>query len=158
MFMSGKGAGATMHFHAAAYNALFFGYKRWILLPPKYTEISGMPVANYIDDLHARKVNKYGCMQRPGDVVLLPKNWGHATINPYGFAIGLGNLYHDQKTESNLVAHLEQLGVRQADSRARRAREQTSPWLMRKTWWTTPLKAHLKHKHAGNEQERKKKH
>lgn len=130
LFMSGKGAGATMHFHAAAYNVLFFGYKKWIMLPPSTAEFSGMPVANYIDDLRARKINKYECMQRPGDVILLPRNWGHATINPFGFALGLGNLYHDQKTESSLVAHHSS-----DDSMSR-----TTPWLRDKTWWVSPMK------------------
>jgi hypothetical protein len=131
--MSGKDAGATMHFHASAYNILFFGWKKWILLPPRYTEISGMPVSKYIRDTETRGIHKYECMQRPGDLVLLPRYWGHATINPYGFATGLGNLYLDAKTEATLVAHHQVRsnipeGVDEPD------------WVLRKDFAEPPLK------------------
>jgi hypothetical protein len=105
LFMSGKDAGATMHFHAAAYNALFFGWKKWVLLPQRYAELSGMPVADFYSDAQERKLRAYSCTQRAGDLLLLPRLNGHATINPYGFAIGVGNLYIDAHSESTLVAH-----------------------------------------------------
>ena len=94
-----------MHFHAAAYNALFFGYKKWMLLPPRWAELSGMPVADFFNDAYERKIRRYECTQRAGDVLLLPRLYGHATINPYGFAIGVGNLYIDARSEATLVGH-----------------------------------------------------
>jgi hypothetical protein len=105
IFMSGQNAGATMHFHAAAYNALFFGYKKWILLPPQHAELSGMPVAAYMNDTNRRGIRRYTCLQRPGDVILLPRSYGHATINPLGFTVGVGHLYVDSRTEESLVVH-----------------------------------------------------
>jgi hypothetical protein len=137
LFMSGKDAGATMHFHSAAYNILFFGYKRWILLPPRYTEISGMPVSHYIRDTEARGIHKYECMQQPGDLVLLPRYWGHATINPFGFATGLGNLYLDAKTEATVVAH-HQKEDGPADA---------PPWATARNLGEAPLKTKAGKKH-----------
>ena len=76
-----------------------------MLLPPRYAELSGMPVADFYNDANDRKIRKYECTQRAGDVLLLPRLYGHATINPYGFAIGVGNLYIDAHAESTLVGH-----------------------------------------------------
>ena len=42
------------------------------------------------------------CLQRPGDILLLPRGMGHATINPYGFGVGLGALYTDSSSDSAL--------------------------------------------------------
>eukprot|EP00039_Didymoeca_costata_P002869 m.63291 g.63291 ORF g.63291 m.63291 type:complete len:992 (+) comp11573_c0_seq1:115-3090(+) len=107
LFMSGKYGGATMHFHSAAYNALYFGYKRWYLLPPRYAELSGLPVKQYIDDAAVRGVKTSQCLQEPGDIFLLPRSFGHATYNPYGFATGIGMLYNDVRSEAALVVHDE---------------------------------------------------
>ena len=95
IFMAGKDGGATMHYHSSAYNALFFGYKRWHLLSPRYAEISGMPVSDYVRDADKRGIDQMQCLQRAGDVLLLPRGYGHATINPYGFGVGVGALYTD---------------------------------------------------------------
>ena len=44
LFSGGAGSGASMHFHGYAYNVLFFGSKRWLLLPPRYAAISAAKV------------------------------------------------------------------------------------------------------------------
>jgi hypothetical protein len=93
LFMGGKNAGATMHFHTHAFNMLFFGYKTWQLLPPRYSEMSGMAARQYMDDAKLRGVKPYTCVQRPGDLVIVPRMYGHATLNEHGFAIGIGSLY-----------------------------------------------------------------
>lgn len=80
--MAGKDGGATMHFHAAAHNSLYFGYKHWLLAPPRFAELSGMAVADFKRDAEARSAKLLKCTQRPGDVLLLPRLFGHATINP----------------------------------------------------------------------------
>ena len=40
-FVGGDRSGAAVHFHANAYNVLFFGTKEWLLTPPRYAHISG---------------------------------------------------------------------------------------------------------------------
>jgi hypothetical protein len=47
----------------------------------------------------------YQCTQRPGDLLIVPKVYGHATLNPYGFAIGIGTLFAEQQGEFNLGHH-----------------------------------------------------
>ena len=57
LFMAGKGGGATMHYHAGAFNTLFFGTKDWFVLPPSEAEISGKAVKDYISDARSRGKN-----------------------------------------------------------------------------------------------------
>jgi len=124
LFMGGKLAGATMHFHTHAYNMLFFGYKKWHLLPPRYTEMSGMPALDYMRDAKKRGIKPYECTQRPGDLFLVPRMYGHATLNEHGFAIGIGSLYVDQYTEIAFVAHHEKAeGMHHSKHRGGKERE-----------------------------------
>lgn len=119
LFMGGKLAGATMHFHAHAYNMLFFGYKKWNLLPPRYTEMSGMSALDYMEDAKKRGIKPYTCTQRPGDLVIVPRMYGHATLNEYGFGIGIGSLFVDQNSEISHVAHHEKSGSREVPGHMR---------------------------------------
>jgi hypothetical protein len=86
-----------MHFHGAAYNVQFFGTKRWMLIPPRYTAISGAPSTSFT--ALAKSQLPAGlplrCVQGPGDMLILPSTWGHATINS-GFNLGIGNLFCDR--------------------------------------------------------------
>jgi len=129
LFMGGKEAGATMHFHTHAYNMLFFGYKKWQLLPPRYTEMSGMPAREYMKDAEARGITPYECTQRPGDLMIVPRMYGHATLNEYGFAMGIGSLFVDQNTEIAYIAHHEKEGLKNSESlhKAKRERDENNP-------------------------------
>eukprot|EP00039_Didymoeca_costata_P010316 m.138808 g.138808 ORF g.138808 m.138808 type:complete len:627 (-) comp14783_c0_seq2:135-2015(-) len=105
LFIGGKHGGATMHFHSAAINSLFFGTKQWYLLPSNHAELSGMPVDMFIKDAKLRGHKMYTCTQNAGDILLLPRIYGHATYNPKGLAIGLGALYNEITTELQEVMH-----------------------------------------------------
>lgn len=99
-FMNGQGAGATLHFHVAAYNALFFGYKTWYLTGPRHAAITGLTVDAFLKS-NTEKGSTTGsipldqCVQRAGDVIFVPNFYGHATRCESGFCTGMGNLYND---------------------------------------------------------------
>merc|ERR1711871_89473 len=97
-FVNGKGAGATMHFHTAAYNALFFGYKNWYLAGPRHAAITGMTVDTFLErnkEKGSAAVPLVQCVQRPGDVIFVPNFYGHVTRCDSGLCTGMGNLYND---------------------------------------------------------------
>ena len=84
-FLGGDGSGATIHWHAAAFNVLYIGTKEWRLTPPKYKGWSGMPakrLAEQLDDSYTLR-----CTQHEGDIIYVPEDWGHMTMN-HGFTIG----------------------------------------------------------------------
>jgi len=97
-FMGGDRSGAAFHFHGAAYNVLFFGIKEWILTPPRYSGVSGGASISWPEN--ARAFLPPGlplrCTQGPGDMILLPRHWGHATVNRR-FSMGIGDLYCDRE-------------------------------------------------------------
>ncbi|KAL7556552.1 hypothetical protein ACA910_007056 [Epithemia clementina (nom. ined.)] len=85
VFFGGDGSGATLHWHLAAFNALYVGVKEWVITPPKYRGLTGMPAlqaAALLDDSISVR-----CTQYPGDMMYIPDYWGHLTLNR-GFAIG----------------------------------------------------------------------
>ena len=98
LFAGGRGSGAALHFHNPAYNVQFFGVKRWLLTPPRYSGITGAASTRW--DIEPRTSDvlpaelPLRCTQGPGDMLLLPGHWGHATVNA-GFNLGIGNLYCD---------------------------------------------------------------
>lgn len=100
LFAGGRGSGAAMHFHNSAYNVQFFGVKRWLLTPPRYAAITGGVSSRWAEEQRRVRALPEGlplrCTQGPGDLLLLPAHWGHATVNS-AFALGIGNLYCDTR-------------------------------------------------------------
>ncbi|KAH8064584.1 cupin-like domain-containing protein [Aureococcus anophagefferens] len=88
LFAGGDDAGATVHFHDAAYNLLVFGTKKWYLAPPADNAVSAKPTRAWVD----AGGPKFECDQGPGDLMLVPEGWAHATKNA-GPAMGIGVLY-----------------------------------------------------------------
>ena len=84
---SGRGAGAQFHTHGAAWNALAHGRRAWVLVPPRASVVSSMPAAQFIVQLFPWLVGKNApgtvrrCVQRDGDVLVLPDRWAHLTYN-----------------------------------------------------------------------------
>ena len=91
-----------MHFHAAAVNVNIWGNKRWLLTPPRFAGSSPRSGPEW-----AAAASQEGlpagfplrCTQRPGDVLILPPLWGHATAND-AFSLGFGFLFDDMVTSS----------------------------------------------------------
>ena len=71
IFFGSDGSGATIHWHAAAFNILYVGMKEWHITPPKHRGFSGMPAqqvkAKIGDEPFVLK-----CTQFPGDLLYIP--------------------------------------------------------------------------------------
>ena len=89
-FLGPAGSGAHPHVHAAAWNGLVFGSKRWLLWPPGLLQDSkvnvSMPAIEFftagLPDLIKSAGNEvYEFTQREGEVVFIPDSWGHAVLN-----------------------------------------------------------------------------
>ena len=95
--------GLTFHRHNAAWNVVVFGSKRWILYDParmgsdksrwkRMTRDVNRPIQlttpDWIRKLYNKDDRKYeirnfghDCVQRPGELLFVPKGWGHMVIN-----------------------------------------------------------------------------
>ena len=100
IFFGGDKSGATFHWHSAAFNILYVGTKEWRVSPPKYkgrTGMTPMNTAKQLDDsftLH--------CTQHEGDIIYLPTQWGHMTMN-HGFTIGAAIIIPPHNYKKRLV-------------------------------------------------------
>jgi hypothetical protein len=89
--------GSPLHRHERAVNVLVHGLKRWFLFPPgvincdsdeqvcdwfdEYQKMSGKENAIKPEDRPFQGRQPIQFLQRPGDVVFIPSQWGHAVIN-----------------------------------------------------------------------------
>jgi hypothetical protein len=76
-------SGLFFHQHAAAYNAVVYGAKRWFLFPansyygPEYvTTLQWLRTA-----MPTLPVQPLECTQEAGDILFVPQGWHHAVIN-----------------------------------------------------------------------------
>eukprot|EP00750_Incisomonas_marina_P007683 INCI15027.3.p1 GENE.INCI15027.3~~INCI15027.3.p1 ORF type:complete len:1058 (-),score=159.19 INCI15027.3:919-4092(-) len=99
-FVGPEGTGAPIHFHSSAVNALYYGRKRWVLIPPMQSFYSVKPAATYFrDDVEeGRKTyDMYEFVQEAGDLVYVPDYYGHGTVNlqaSIGIAFEFENFNH----------------------------------------------------------------
>ena len=47
--LGSPGTGSPVHYHNAAWNGLFYGMKRWYLLPPQEKLLSSVPIKQWVD-------------------------------------------------------------------------------------------------------------
>eukprot|EP00698_Gefionella_okellyi_P005543 TRINITY_DN15051_c0_g1_i1.p1 TRINITY_DN15051_c0_g1~~TRINITY_DN15051_c0_g1_i1.p1 ORF type:complete len:602 (+),score=92.85 TRINITY_DN15051_c0_g1_i1:3-1808(+) len=82
-FMLGpEGSGAPPHFHGNAVNLLVFGSKLWTLQPPaEGAFFSSKPVRQWFRDSAGSVGRVFTCVQSAGDVLYVPRHWGHAVLN-----------------------------------------------------------------------------
>jgi len=83
------GSGSHPHCHSGAWNAVVYGEKRWIAWPPGMLNERAvnltMPAIEFFTDVVPGLVSEgthlYEFVQREGEVVILPDQWGHAILN-----------------------------------------------------------------------------
>ena len=93
--------GAQPHFHGDAWNGLAYGRKQWFIsrpsraffarsgqrvidwlaTPPKLAELTARDSKNAAHDGSALEASDLLCVQEPGDIVYVPRLWGHAVLN-----------------------------------------------------------------------------
>jgi hypothetical protein len=85
VYVGGAGSGAALHHHGDAVNGLSWGLKRWVLVPPLRAAFDTRTTAAQhfrrssggdVDEKSALE-----CTQEAGDVVYVPRGWGHAVLN-----------------------------------------------------------------------------
>ena len=101
----------------------------------------------------------FTCTQGPGDMLLLPSHWGHATKN-LGFNLGIGDLYCDVRFANRSGdPHCRtpykklQLNARRMDTGAGRSQTKRWPQMLlhaKGEAWVDPKHAPFRHiRHAG---------
>ena len=99
--MGGKHSGAPFHFHQSAWLYLCSGHKEWIIAPFEYhmdpeiqwTSLAALKRQSPLEDLFPQQEVLHA-IQGPGDLVLLPSFWVHATLNLDDFTTGVGGQQH----------------------------------------------------------------
>ena len=96
-------SGAAFHKHTAAFNALFYGSKRWFLFPPAVRTLErdgahDMPMPAWFERVHPTlPLAPIEYIQQPGEVLFVPEAWSHGVINleaAVGVAVELGSDVH----------------------------------------------------------------
>lgn len=80
LYVGGPGSGAPPHHHGDAWNGLAWGRKRWALTPPGGASFSTRSAAQTFEQV-ASAAGTLLCTQEAGDVVYVPRGWGHAVVN-----------------------------------------------------------------------------
>jgi hypothetical protein len=81
-----EGSGAPVHFHNAAWNAVVYGAKYWLLYPPHDRILSNSQILKFVKDGEMEAMRKKGarvitCVQTAGDILVVPENWAHGVLN-----------------------------------------------------------------------------
>lgn len=97
-FFGKKGSGAPFHIHADAINAAVSGEKRWFVFTPGKTLYSRKTIKRWVEEDYPslkEEDRPLECVQKKGDVVYVPLDWGHAVLNveenTFGYALELLN-------------------------------------------------------------------
>ena len=89
-------SGLTFHQHLESWLMLYYGRKRWLMLPPEgkgraHAYVGVHSAVQWIDQVLptlAAEERPLECMQEAGELLYLPAHWPHLTLN-IGDAVGL---------------------------------------------------------------------
>jgi hypothetical protein len=105
-YLGPRGSGTQPHWHGSSWNWLVHGRKEWQLWPPAEASYAQQHVALALEqggrgaaDVEMLPAS-LRCEQLPGEVLLVPHGWGHATVNlepSIGWAseVNLDRVYDD---------------------------------------------------------------
>ena len=108
-FLGSWGTGAPPHFHEQAFNIVFYGIKEWSIAPPLTGIYANRHSNAHFRDDHDLDIGWKRCQQYPGELVFLPKSWGHSTRN-FGETVGFGvefngdTLFPDQGVDNQILS------------------------------------------------------
>lgn len=94
-YVGPAGSGVNFHQHTNAWNALFYGRKRWFLFPP-YTIFgpTALPMKEWHRTFYPQlKDVAVECVQEAGEMLYAPTNWYHGILNlepSVGIAVEIG--------------------------------------------------------------------
>ena len=93
--------------HHSAWLAVVAGAKLWHLAPPDRPQPSNRycPGRGKVDYALAAREGVIHCMALPGEVVVVPDDWWHATCNMLPYTIAIGGQTWDGSIQSPPFAH-----------------------------------------------------
>lgn len=98
VFLGATNTGLSWHQHSQAYNVAMYGARHWFLAAPHNTMNQVQSTFDWLREWQApppeeRDERVMRCEQRAGDLIYVPQQWWHATLNvqeSVGFAQQLG--------------------------------------------------------------------
>lgn len=85
------------HIHHEAWLGQISGSRLWFLLPPSTSSKNveyKPPACEYLYNRESLPSGAMACIQTPGEVMYLPKNWWHATCGLEEWNVGVGEQLH----------------------------------------------------------------
>lgn len=84
-YLGGQGSGAPFHIHSDALNLAVSGKKKWWVVTPRSAVWSRRHIREYAEEGKGGPAGSEDrpmeCVQRGGDLVYVPGDWGHAAMN-----------------------------------------------------------------------------
>ena len=107
--LGGRPEGVQMSTHNSAWLAVLAGAKLWHLAPPSRPKPSNRycPGRGKIDYALAAAEGVVHCMAYPGEVVVVPDDWWHATCNMLPYTVAIGGQTWDASVRTRFAARTE---------------------------------------------------
>jgi len=103
-FVGGLNSGSPIHYHALAVNVVALGRKEWLVARPEHAFYTNQPAAEMVrdelgdgddingslsfDSVHSLRGQFVHFIQNPLDIVIVPSDWAHGTLNTE-FTVGM---------------------------------------------------------------------
>lgn len=120
LFLGGAGSGLGFHVHGHAWNAVVFGRKLWLVYPPGWRhaalklEQTALDGESWLREIYPKVANTsaapFGCVTEAGDLLYVPPDWLHATVNlepTIGVAVNLDNKDEPLAIQEPLQFHFD---------------------------------------------------